>query len=435
MLGERLLASGVVNSTQLQAALEQQRASRDLLGEVLLTLNFVTEHDLSKALAQEAGVPFLAIEGQRPDRSAIALVPESFARRHLVAPLGLRDAVLEVLQANPFDVIAIDELHGLTGYPAQVVCGTRSNVLHLIDRSYGVRPEIEERVTHRTPSSAVTTADSPAMLLRALDDLGLGRRNLGFVKDALSRSRGVVLVTGPADSGKTATLYSMLKYLDGREKSIFTLEDPVECEIPSVHQIQVTDDAGFTGATAIRSLLRQDPDVIMIGAIHDPETAQMAMRAALAGVLVLSTLNTTDAAGAVPCLMAMGLEPYLLASSLVAVIAQRLVRVMCPNCKTPATYPADMLAKIGLTPDPDMVLYRGQGCEHCGGTGYHGRTAAFEILPVDSAIQALILERADSPLIKAASVRAGIKTLVEDALSKALFGQTTVEEVLRAASD
>ena len=421
MLGERLLASGAVNSAQLQAALEEQRASGALLGEVLLKLNFVTEDDLSQALAQEAGVPFLAIEGRRPDRSAVALVPESFARRHLVAPLGLRDSVLEVLQANPFDVIAIDELYGLTGHQTQVVCGTRSNVLRTINRGYG--EQLPVRILEKNRP------------IRALDDLGLSRRNLGLVKDALSRSRGLVLVTGPAGSGKTATLYSMLKYLDGLERNIFTVEDPVECEIPSIHQIQVTQDAGLTCATAIQSLLRQDPDTIMIGAIHDPEAAQMAMRAALAGVLVLSTLDTTDAAGTIPRLMEMGLEPYLLASSLVSVIAQRLVRVICPNCKAPATYPSDTLAKVGLTADPGLVLYRGQGCEHCGGTGYHGRTAAFEILPLDSAIQTLIRERADSRLITAAAVRMGSRTLLEDALSKALFGRTTLEEVLSAVNE
>jgi len=421
MLGERLLASGAVNSVQLEAALEEQRASDALLGEVLLKLNFVTEDDLSQALAQEAGVPFLAIEGRRPDASAVALVPEPFARRHLVAPLGLRDSVLEVLQANPFDVIAIDELYGLTGHQTQVVCGTRSNVLRTIDRGYGEKLPVRILEKNRP--------------IRALDDLGLSRRNLGLVKDALSRSRGLVLVTGPAGSGTTATLYSMLKHLDGREMNIFTLEDPVECEIPSIHQIQVTQDAGLTCATAIQSLLRQDPDAIMIGAIHDPEAAQMAMRAALAGVLVLSTLNTTDAAGTIPRLMEMGLEPHLLASSLVSVVAQRLVRVICPNCKVPATYPSDTLAKVGLTADPGLVLYRGQGCDDCGGTGYHGRTAAFEILPLDSAIQTLIREGADSRLIKAAAARMGSRTLLEDALSKALFGRTTLEEVLSAVNE
>ena len=171
----------------------------------------------------------------------------------------------------------------------------------------------------------------------------------------------------------------------------------------------------------------------MVGEIRDPETAQLSLRAALSGVLVFSTLHTTDAAGAVPRLMDMGLEPYLLASGVVAVIAQRLVRMICPECKAPATYNAGTLKKVGLVPDPALVLYRGQGCERCCGTGYQGRVGVFEILTMDPTIHALVRERADSRLIKTAAVKAGMKTLMENGLSKAIFGQTTIEEVVRVA--
>jgi type II secretory ATPase GspE/PulE/Tfp pilus assembly ATPase PilB-like protein len=270
-------------------------------------------------------------------------------------------------------------------------------------------------------------------LVRGLTELGFSRKNLDLFRDILSKSRGIVLVTGPTGAGKTTTLYSALAHLGSAERNILTVEDPVEYQIPTIRQTQVRPKAGFTFGTAIRSLLRQDPDVIMIGEIRDPETAQLTLRAALSGILVFSTLHTQDSAGAVPRLMDMGLEPYLLASGMVGVIAQRLLRVICADCTAPASYPDETLAKVGLTPDPGLVFHRGKGCDKCGGTGYRGRTGAFEILVVDTAIHALIRERADSRLIKQAAVASGMKTLMDDALAKAIFGQTTLEEVLRVA--
>ena len=271
-------------------------------------------------------------------------------------------------------------------------------------------------------------------LIRGLGDLGLNRRNLALVSDLLSRTRGIILVTGPTGAGKTTTLYSALNVLGGRQKNIMTVEDPVEYEFPSFRQTQVRAKAGLTFATAIRSLLRQDPDVVMIGEIRDPETAQLAVRAALSGILVMTTLHTQDTAGAMPRLMDMGVEPYLLASAVIGVLAQRLVRKICPNCKAPVeSYPSDMLAKAGLTPDHGITFYRGTGCDHCDHTGYRGRTGVAEILIIDSTIHELIRARADSRQIKDAASRNGFKSLLDDALSKAVLGQTTLEDVLRVA--
>jgi type II secretory ATPase GspE/PulE/Tfp pilus assembly ATPase PilB-like protein len=270
-------------------------------------------------------------------------------------------------------------------------------------------------------------------LIRPIEELGFNRRNLILLRDLLSRSRGIVLVTGPTGAGKTTTLYSMLNVLGGREKNIMTVEDPVEYEFPSIRQTQVRPRAGLTFATAIRSLLRQDPDVIMIGEIRDPETAQLAVRAALSGVLVFSTLHTQDSAGAVPRLMDMGVEPYLLASAMAGVVAQRLVRLICPQCKAPATYPADILAKVNLSPSDGVSFYRGTGCDHCEHSGYRGRTGVSEILMFDPAIHDLVRQRADSRQIKEAALRGGFKSLLDDALSKAVLGYTTVEDVVRVS--
>jgi type II secretory ATPase GspE/PulE/Tfp pilus assembly ATPase PilB-like protein len=273
----------------------------------------------------------------------------------------------------------------------------------------------------------------PDKLVRGLPDLGLNRRGLGQARDLLGRSRGIVLVTGPTGAGKTTTLYSALNVLGGRARNIMTVEDPVEYEFPAIRQTQVRPRAGLTFATAIRSLLRQDPDVIMIGEIRDPETAQLAVRAALSGVLVFSTLHTQDAAGAVPRLMDMGVEPYLLASTMAGVIAQRLVRLVCPRCKAPASYPAAVLARVGLSPADGVTFVKGTGCDACAHTGYRGRTGVFEILMIDAAIHDLITQRADSRRIRDAAVRAGFKAIRDDALSKAVLGQTTLDEVIRVS--
>jgi type II secretory ATPase GspE/PulE/Tfp pilus assembly ATPase PilB-like protein len=181
----------------------------------------------------------------------------------------------------------------------------------------------------------------------------------------------------------------------------------------------------------MRSVLRQDPDVVMIGEMRDPETAQMALRAALSGLLVLSTLPTDDAPGAVSRLTDMGLEPYLLSSALIGVVAQRLIRLICPECKERITYPSEMLGKVGLNADPGLAFHRGKGCAHCRGTGYRGRTGVFEILSVDPDAATLIRERADARSIRQQAINTGMKTLLDDALAKAVFQQTTLEEVFR----
>ena len=273
----------------------------------------------------------------------------------------------------------------------------------------------------------------PEKLVRGLADLGLNRRGLTLFQSLLERSRGIVLVTGPTGAGKTTTLYSALNVIGGRARNIMTVEDPVEYEFPAIRQTQVRPRAGLTFATAIRSLLRQDPDVIMIGEIRDPETAQLAVRAALSGVLVFSTLHTQDSAGAVPRLMDMGVEPYLLASTMAGVIAQRLVRLVCPRCKAPASYPAGTLAKVGLSPADNVAFVKGAGCELCGQTGYRGRTGVFEILRIDAAMHDLIGARADSRRIRDTAARSGFKSIRDDALSKAVLGQTTLDEVIRVS--
>jgi type II secretory ATPase GspE/PulE/Tfp pilus assembly ATPase PilB-like protein len=270
--------------------------------------------------------------------------------------------------------------------------------------------------------------------VRVLSELGLSRKDLGVVNELLEKPRGIVLVTGPTGAGTTSTLYAMLAHLASVSRNIITLEDPVESQIPSIRQTQIRPKSGFTFAAAMRSVLRQDPDVVMIGEMRDPETAQMALRAAASGILVLGALPADDASSAVPRLTDMGLEPYLLATALLGVVAQRLVRLICHACSERVAYPMEMLERFGLTSDPGLSFHRGRGCARCRGTGYQGRAGVFEVVAVDTAIQALIRDRVDARVVRQAAVHAGMKTLREDALAKAIFQQTTLEEVLRVSS-
>jgi type II secretory ATPase GspE/PulE/Tfp pilus assembly ATPase PilB-like protein len=263
-----------------------------------------------------------------------------------------------------------------------------------------------------------------------LTELGISPKALNAVRGFLNESKGIVLVTGPAGAGKTTTLYAALAYLSAAGKSIFTAESRIEGKIPSVRQTHVTPADGRDFNTVVRSLVRQDPDVIMIGELRDPETAQLALRAAHSGILVLTTLQADDSAGVVPRLIDMGLEPHLLATSLAGVIAQRVLQTICAGCKATASHPPEMLTALGLTDGPDVTLYAGNGCAACDGTGYRGRTGAFEVLVPDAAIQALIRERAGAHVITQAAVSSGMVTLLDDALSKAVRGQTTIEEVV-----
>jgi type IV pilus assembly protein PilB len=547
MIGQLLVATRAISQDQLDQALQEQRRSGALLGDVLVSMQFLTPDALARALAQEARVPFASLDGVAADPLAASIVPESLARRGLLVAISRSATRLRVAQSNPFDVMLIDELQRAIDMPVEVVCAPKDVIARLIDKSYGpgtgnrLQPLVDEGLASlNQPYAEVATEDSPVVrliemiiedavrasasdvhiepeekilrirhrldgvlsqvdtlpkdlqppvvsrlkvmagldiaeqrmpqegritqvvagrpvdfrvstfptvfgekvavrilekdkLVRGLEELGLNRRNLVLFQDLLSRSRGIVLVTGPTGAGKTTTLYSALNVLGGREKNIMTVEDPVEYEFPSIRQTQVRPKAGLTFAAAIRSLLRQDPDVIMIGEIRDPETAQLAVRAALSGILVFTTLHTQDSPGAVPRLMDMGVEPYLLASAMAGVVAQRLVRLLCPHCKAAVDYPPEILAKVNLTQSDGVRFYKGRGCDQCGQTGYRGRTGVYEILMIDEAMNELIRQRADSRLVKEGAVRSGFKSLLEDGLSKAVLGQTTLDEVLRVS--
>ncbi|MGI6648343.1 MAG: GspE/PulE family protein [Bacillota bacterium] len=264
-----------------------------------------------------------------------------------------------------------------------------------------------------------------------IDKLDLRGSNLINFKDIISRSAGLILVCGPTGSGKTTTLYSLLTFLNSVTRNMITLEDPVECIIPGINQVQINSRSCFGFASGLRSVLRQDPDVIMVGEIRDRETAELAVRAAITGHLVLSTIHTRRAAGAVTRLIDMGIEPYLLMSSLVGVIAQRLVRRVCLECGTPIPVTVESARQLGINPE-NAQLRQGQGCSWCGDTGYWGRMAIHEVMVITPEIQELIRQQVPEGILEKTAVAQGMITLRQDGLDKALLGETAIEEVLNA---
>jgi general secretion pathway protein E/type IV pilus assembly protein PilB len=266
--------------------------------------------------------------------------------------------------------------------------------------------------------------------LRGLGEIGMNTREYEHFRHVLTLPHGIVLVTGPTGSGKTSTLYTALNEINDAVRKIITVEDPVEYQLKGVNQIQVNEKSGLTFARGLRSILRHDPDVVLIGEIRDTETAQIAVQASLTGHLVFSTLHTNDAPGALTRLVDMGVEPYLVASSLEAVLAQRLVRVLCKHCKEPDNSGTAQAFKAKLGIPADKTIYKSIGCRECRNTGFFGRHAIFEWMDTDENIRRLILENASTDLISAAARKGGMRTLAEDGWRLVAAGVTTVQEVL-----
>jgi len=292
--------------------------------------------------------------------------------------------------------------------------------------------------------SCVPTIYGENVVLRLLDpnSVALGLEKLGFLEstlnkyeDLIHRPYGIILVTGPTGSGKTTTLYASLSTINSPEKNIITIEDPVEYHLGGIRQIQINPKVELTFASGLRSILRQDPDIIMVGEIRDLETAEIAIHAALTGHLVFSTLHTNDAAGAITRLIDMGVEPFLASSSIIGVVAQRLVRVICPDCKEAYEPDNSVLEKIGIQKDQNTKFYRGKGCDKCMHTGYLGRIAIFELMIPNDDIRGLTVNKSTTEQLKKAAIESGMTTLQQDGIQKVLSGLTSIEEVLRVTQE
>jgi type IV pilus assembly protein PilB len=549
LLGERLVEQGLISKDQLELALREQKRTGERIGEILISLGFVTQELISSALASEAGVGFVQLDNHLVEPKAIQRVPEAMARRYRIIPIAVDPPRITVAMANVFDVIAIDEVQRATGLVVDVVSATEGSVLAAIERYYagGARTleetiqksmrqveagrvseadlaagapivrlvdqlvltavqelatdihfEPEERVFRvrfrvdgilrpgpslpkelqpavtarlkilsgldiaetRLPQdgkinffvgkrkidlrvSTLTTVHGENIVLRVLDKsrIVIGLEQIGFSEEnfarfmrAIESRHGIVLVCGPTGSGKTTTLYSALSYINSLDQSIVTLEDPVEYELPVIRQCQINLKAGLTFASGLRSILRHDPDVILVGEMRDAETAELAIRAALTGHLVFSTLHTNDAAGAIPRLVNMGQEPFLVSSSLRAVAGQTLMRTNCAACRKPYLPPDEALERAGLSAESvaSATFQKGEGCDQCGRTGLRGRTGVHEILEITPEITRLAMKRGNSAEIQAAAVQEGMITMRQDAVRKALRGITPLEEALRS---
>ncbi len=552
-LGQRLIEAGLIDQTQLQAALSEQQRTKQTLGSILIRLGFIDEEAVAAAVAAQARVKYVDLGQYSPQPEATQRVQENFARQKRIVPISFVGKALVVAMANPLDVLALDELRHLAKGPVEVVGATESQVQKALDRAYGAgmgwNEVVEESLRHvarkagealgesevaqeppiirlldnlifravqdgatdihvepeeklvrnrfrvdgllrygphlpkelqgavtarikvmanldiaenRLPQdgrisfnsggrevdlrvSTFPTTHGENLVLRILDrsKLVLGLEQLGFAPDQLTNFKrllmhpnGIILASGPTGSGKTTTLYSGLTYLNSEERNIMTIEDPVEYGIPGIRQSQVNVKAGLTFGAGLRSILRQDPDVIMVGEMRDEETVEIAIRAALTGHLVFSTLHTNDAAGAIPRLTDMGAAPFLVSSALILVVAQRLVRVICTNCKEEAPPDPVVIRRLGLqAKEGELKVFQGKGCDKCDQTGYRGRLGIYEMLIVTPELTPLILERADAGAIRRAARAQGMRTMVEDGIRKAIRGLTTLEEVARESVD
>ena len=275
----------------------------------------------------------------------------------------------------------------------------------------------------------------------SLQELGLAGTSLKNLETAMLRPHGIIIVVGPTGSGKTTTLYSVLEKLNTTRVNIMTLEDPIEYQMAGINQVQINPAVGLTFADGLRAFLRQDPNIILVGEIRDSETTELAIQAALTGHLVFSTLHTSDAAGALPRLLDLGAESFLLSSTMNAVLGQRIVRKICDRCKMDYVPPAQILEEIKTVlgkyflVGKEIRLHKGKGCDQCGGSGYLGRIGIFETLPITEKIASLILQRADSGAIEKEAILEGMITMKQDGYLKVLQGVTTVEEVLRVAQE
>jgi len=305
--------------------------------------------------------------------------------------------------------------------------------LRVADRDFDIR--VSTLPTSFGERVVLRLLDKTSVLL-GLEEVGLMPDQMELFERLISAPNGIILVTGPTGSGKTTTLYAALNRINSPDKNIITIEDPVEYQLAGIGQIQVNSKIGLTFAKGLRSIVRQDPDVILVGEIRDTETAEISIHAALTGHLVFSTLHTNDAAGAITRLIDMGIEPFLVSSSVNAILAQRLVRMICPKCKEGYRPNARTIRELGISQEQgDVVLYKGRGCEACLQTGFRGRTGIFEFLVMDDALRGLMMQTSDAATLRKAAMERGMRTLREDGLRKIKAGITTVEEVLRVTGE
>ena len=566
MLGERLVAKGLISEADLKRAVDECQRSNKRLGDVLVNLGIAKEDDIALTLSEQMGIPLLDLSTYKFDQDCISLIDKKFAMKLEVIPVYRVGTVLTVAMEDPLDFDAIDKLAKVTKHNISPVFATSSSIKESIEKYYatdlssfmpgdnnsavsqmggsqghaGANKDgrnIDELIGRATEAPVIElvqkiiveaikmqasdihlesqekgfscryrvdgilqkpqplpidlklaiisrikimsdidiserrlpqdgrvqmniqgkhidlrvatfpTIHEEHVAIRILDkskgilslkQLGMDDKLIASFEAMIKKPYGMILVTGPTGSGKTTTLYSSLNIINDHTKNIITLEDPVEYSLENIHQSQVNVKAGLTFAVGLRSIVRLDPDVIMIGEIRDKETAEIAIHAALTGHLVFSTLHTNDAPSACARLINMGVEPYLLASSLTSVLAQRLVRKLCAKCKEQYTPGSEELATIGLTTSditPEMKFCKAIGCEECQKTGYKGRIGIYELMIPDDDIKDLIVKKSAAHAFSDRLKQIGMKTLFKDGVDKIKLGLTSLSEVLMVTKE
>ncbi|MGE4588550.1 MAG: GspE/PulE family protein [Acidaminococcaceae bacterium] len=550
-LGEILVDTGSITSSQLEHALNEQKSSGRRLGETLVSLGYLTEREILKTLEKQLSIKYVTLSEEKIEKEAIAAVPLFLAERYNILPVRKEGARLFVAMSDPTNFYAIDDVRMVSGLEVLPLLAESKDISMAINNHYGVQGRVESAVSKLKEDEIVSAAahdvedtvenapiisivnsliqqavrdrasdihiepqednlrvrfrvdgvlrevisfpkntqapilsrikimadmdiaekrlpqdgrinilekgrqidirvstlptilgekvvmrilDKSAMAV-ALKDLGFSEKNMKMYNDLITKSYGCVLVTGPTGSGKSTTLYSTLMYVNSPTKNIITVEDPVEYRILGVNQVAVNNKAGLTFANGLRTILRQDPNIIMVGEVRDKETAEITINAALTGHLVFSTLHTNDSAGAISRLLDMGVEPFLVVSSVRGIIAQRLVRVICPHCKKeyiPEPYSNERLY-LGVGDHEQITLWKGEGCARCNFTGYMGRMAIHEVLPINEEMKAMIMNgEADNKIFEVGR-KYGTTSMKEDGIEKVMQGKTTVSELLRVA--
>ena len=565
-IGDLLLEAGVITPLQLEEALDEQKATGEFVGQVLVRRGWATETAICECLHQQLGLPVVELEGMEIPDHVLAMVSEKLATRYLAMPVAVegqregRNSAVVVAMADPLNPSAIEDIRFYSGNFVRPVLAPASEIAEAINRYYRLDAsmnEVLDKIISDDEIGDVTHLDLPAdpepvdelikesqgrpivrltnwILTKAVNDrasdihiepqerevilryridgmlheierlpkwvqgalvsrikvlasldiaekrqpqdghfkveiaqrpielristlpvthgekvvarivdqyrtpadintLGMQEDDLNRMKTLITRPQGIILVSGPTGSGKSTTLYSFLRYLYSEHSNIVTVEDPVEYQLARINQVQVDEKAKKTFAAALRAILRQDPDVIMIGEIRDAETAQIAFRASITGHLVLSTVHTNDAASAVTRLVDVGLQPFMVSSALLSVMSMRLVRTICPKCREPYELDPDHARSIGMqVPVGEAItVYRGAGCSQCRNTGYYGRTGLFEVIELNEELRELINQGAPDSTIRLAAVDLGMRSMAEDGLEKMMAGITTLEEVNR----
>nr|HID58592.1 type II/IV secretion system protein [Desulfobacterales bacterium] len=528
-IGDILVGMGVIDRDQLEKAVEESKKTGEMIGDVLLRLDWITEEQLQMAMAVQSGAHILSTAQVDIDRELISKIPLDFVTNHRVFPFSKEDNTIKVAMVNPFDVVARDKLARMTGCRIIPYIASKEWLSNAIEVYYKTGQTIDNEIERLTEAARqgmppenqiVKLADLliekgyilgasdihvvpdtnlvrvyyridgilhqeyllPKNLHQALTtrykvmgDIDISNPNiphdgrikyqgsveqldlrvsifpthlgetlvlrillhrkvvgdlkrLGFEKDdlarflkALRRPYGLILTTGPTGSGKTTTLYSALTTINSPNVSVMTIEDPIEYVIPTIRQTAVNPKAGLTFGNALRAAMRQDPDIILVGEIRDRETAELALRASITGHLVLSTLHTNDSASAITRLLDLGVSPSMLASSLTMVLAQRLVRKVCPRCSVkaaPGPREKEIFVRNGLKPPSELP--RSKGCDNCHNSGYKGRTGIYEVLYVDREMEELIFAGAPRGKIEEAAVRSGTSLMFKQGLKKVI---------------